>query len=300
MPVRVVTDSTADLPPEVAKAHGITVVPLNVQFGEESYRDGVDITPDQFYQRLVSSPRLPTTSQPSVGAFIEAYQGIAEGAEGIVSVHISGKLSGTCNSATQAQTELAETVPIEVVDTRQASLATGLVALAAARAAQAGGSFAEVAVEARRAAEEVSVLFMVDTLEYLQKGGRIGKAAAFLGGLLNVKPLLTIRDGEVHPLERARTRSRAVARLVELVRQAAPVRELAVMHSTTPEDAEELARRVAPLLSEGEVVMGGWAASSAPTRGPGCWAWGSGAPGRAAIALRRRSLWREPTGQNPG
>ena len=269
MPVRVVTDSTADLPPEVAKAHGITVVPLNVQFGEESYLDGVDITADQFYRLLVSSPRLPTTSQPSVGAFIEAYQGIAEGAEGIVSVHISGKLSGTCSSATQAQTELVGTVPIEVVDTRQASLATGLAALAAARAAQAGASFAEVAAEAHRAAGEVSVLFMVDTLEYLQKGGRIGKAAAFLGSLLNVKPLLTIRDGEVHPLERARTRARAVARLVELVRQAAPVRELAVMHSTTPEDAEDLARQVAPLLSEGQVLMGRLGSVVGTYAGPG-------------------------------
>jgi DegV family protein with EDD domain len=269
MPVRVVTDSTSDLPPELAEAQGITVVPLNVQFGEETYRDGVDISPDQFYQRLVSSPRLPTTSQPSVGAFIEAYQGVAEGAEGIVSVHISAKLSGTCNSATQAQTELASTVPIEVVDTRQASLATGLVALAAARAAQAGASLAEVAEEARKASGEVSVFFMVDTLEYLQKGGRIGKAAAFLGGLLNVKPLLTIRDGEVHPLERARTRRKAVARLLELVRQAAPVRELAVMHSTTPEDAEELARQVAPLLSEGQVLTGRLGSVVGTYAGPG-------------------------------
>ena len=150
MPVRVVTDSTADLPRDLAEAHGITVVPLNVQFSEETYRDSVDINADEFYQRLVSSPRLPTTSQPSVGAFMEAYQGVAEGADGIVSVHISAKLSGTCNSATQAQSELAQSLPIEVVDTRQASLAAGLVALAAARASQAGGTRAGSPGHARR------------------------------------------------------------------------------------------------------------------------------------------------------
>ena len=256
MAVRVITDSTADLPPELAADHGITVVPLNIHFGEEVYRDGLDISPDEFYQRLVSSPRLPTTSQPSVGAFMEAYQGVLEGAQGIVSVHISAKLSGTCNSALQAREELSGTVPIEVVDTGQASLGLGLAALAAARAAQSGGSFAEVVEEARRTAGQASVLFMVDTLEYLQKGGRIGKAAAFLGGILNIKPLLSIRDGEVHPLERARTRGKAVDRLMELVQEAMPLQELWAMHSTTPQEAQELAQRLAPCVPGGQVLVG--------------------------------------------
>ena len=120
MTVRVVTDSTADLPPDLAAEHGITVVPLNLHFGQETYLDGIDITPDQFYQRLTSGAQLPTTSQPSVGAFMEVYEGLREGAEGIVSVHISAKLSGTCNSANQAKAELSETITVEIVDTQLA------------------------------------------------------------------------------------------------------------------------------------------------------------------------------------
>ena len=269
MTLRVVTDSTADLPPEVAQGLGITVVPLNVHFGEQSFQDGLEITPDDFYRRLVSSSRPPTTSQPSVGAFLETYQGLSQETDGIVSVHISAKLSGTCNSALQAREELAGSLPIEVVDTGQASLGLGLVAMAAARAAQGGADMAETQAEARRAMEQVSVLFMVDTLEYLQKGGRIGKAAAFLGGILNIKPLLRIHDGEVHPLERARTRSKAVDRLVELIQEGAPYQELAVMHSTTPEDVQELARRLAPCVPGGQVLVGQLGSVVGTYAGPG-------------------------------
>ena len=269
MTVRVVTDSTADLPPDLAAEHGITVVPLNLHFGQETYLDGIDITPDQFYQRLTSGAQLPTTSQPSVGAFMEVYEGLREGAEGIVSVHISAKLSGTCNSANQAKAELSETITVEVVDTELASLGLGLAALAAAKAAQSGAGLAEVAAEARRAADETSVLFMVDTLEYLQKGGRIGKAAAFFGGLLNVKPLLTIQDGQVHPLERARTRSKAMGRLEEMLQAEAPIQQLAVMYTTTPDDANALAQRGAPLVAPEQPIIGRLGAVVGTYAGPG-------------------------------
>ena len=269
MTVHVVTDSTADLPPELAQGLGITVVPLNVHFGEQSFQDGLEITPDDFYQRLLASPRPPTTSQPSVGAFLDTYQRLGKEADGIVSVHISAKLSGTCNSALQAREELAGSLPVEVVDTGQASLGLGLVAMATARAAQGGADIAETQAEARRAMEQVSVLFMVDTLEYLQKGGRIGKGAAFLGGILNVKPLLCIHDGEVHPLERARTRSKAVDRLVELVQEEAPYQELAVMHTTTPDAAQELAQRLAPCVPGGQVLVGQLGSVVGTYAGPG-------------------------------
>ena len=269
MTVRVVTDSTADLPPDLAAEHGITVVPLNLHFGQETYLDGIDITPDEFYQRLTSSPQLPTTSQPSVGAFMEVYEGLREGAEGIVSVHISAKLSGTCNSANQAKAELSETVAIEIVDTQLASLGVGLAALAAARAAQAGAGLAEVAAEARRAADETRVLFMVDTLEYLQKGGRIGKAAAFFGGLLNVKPLLTIHEGQVHPLERARTRSKAMDRLEQMLQAEAPIQQLAVMCTTTPDDANAVAQRNAWLVAPEQPIIGRLGAVVGTYAGPG-------------------------------
>ena len=222
MTVRVITDSTADLPPEMAAELGIEVVPLNVHFGTDTFRDGIDLSADEFYERLVASSCPPTTSQPSVGAFLEVYQKALEGADGIVSVHISAKLSGTWNSAIQAREQLADPSRVQVVDTGQASMGLGWVAVAAARAAQAGASLEEVAREAQSTAEQVRVLFLVDTLEFLQKGGRIGKAQAMFGSVLSIKPLLTIQEGEVHPMERVRTRGKGVARLVQLVQEAAP------------------------------------------------------------------------------
>ena len=202
MTVRVVTDSTADIPPEIAAELGIDVVPLNVHFGTDTYRDNIDLSADEFYQRLVSSPRPPTTSQPSVGAFLEVYQKALGEADGIVSVHISAKLSGTWNSAVQAREQLDDSSRVQVVDTQQASMGLGWVAVTAAKAAQAGASLDEVASAAKSACEQVRVIFLVDTLEYLQKGGRIGKAQAMFGSVLAIKPLLTLQDGEVHPMER--------------------------------------------------------------------------------------------------
>ena len=175
MAVKVVTDSLADLPPELANALDITVVPLTVNFGLESYRDGIDITSSQFFNRLVSEKTLPTTAQPSVGAFAEVYADLASQGHDIVSIHASGLLSGTFNSATQAAKETAD-VGIELVDTFSVSLGEGLVAMEAARLAQAGGMLAEVAQAARETAPMVEIYFVVDTLEYLQKGGRIGRA----------------------------------------------------------------------------------------------------------------------------
>ena len=270
MTVRVVTDSTGDLPTEMAEELGIEVVPLNVHFGTDTYRDNIDITADEFYQRLVSSPRTPTTSQPSVGAFLEVYQKIlGEGADGIVSVHISAKLSGTWNSSVQAREQLDDPSKVEVVDTGQASMGLGWVAVAAAKAAQAGGSVEEVANAARSAAEGVQVLFLVDTLEFLQKGGRIGKAQAMFGSVLSIKPLLTLQDGEVHPLEKVRTRGKGVARLVQLVQEAAPLQRMAVLYTTTEDEARALAERLSPCVPSGEIVIGRLGTVVGTYAGPG-------------------------------
>ena len=269
MTVRVITDSTADLPPEVAAELGIEVVPLNVHFGTDTFRDGIDLSADEFYERLVASPRPPTTSQPSVGAFLEVYQKALEGADGIVSVHISAKVSGTWNSSVQAREQLSDPSQVTVVDTGQASMGLGWVAVAAARAAQAGASLEEVAGVARSAAEQVRVLFLVDTLEYLQKGGRIGKAQAMFGSVLSIKPLLTIQDGEVHPLERVRTRGKGVARLVQLVQEAAPLQTLAVLYTTTEDEARALAERLRPCVPSGEVIVGRLGTVVGTYAGPG-------------------------------
>ena len=269
MTVRVITDSTADLPPEMAAELRIEVVPLNVHFGTDTFRDGIDLSADEFYERLVASSRPPTTSQPSVGAFLEVYQKALEGADGIVSVHISAKVSGTWNSAVQAREQLSDSSKVTVVDTGQASMGLGWVAVAAARAAQAGASMDEVASLARSAAEQVRVLFLVDTLEYLQKGGRIGKAQAMFGSVLAIKPILTIQEGEVHPLERVRTRGKGVARLVQLVQEAAPLQSMAVLYTTTEDEARALAERLGPCVPSGQVIVGRLGTVVGTYAGPG-------------------------------
>ena len=255
MPVKVVTDSTADLPSALAKELGITVVPLNVHFGTEVYRDGVEIFPDEFYRRLVSSPRLPTTSQPTVGDFLRSYQELSQDTDEILSVHISAKLSGTMNSAVQAREQFQGDCRIEIMDSLQGSLGLGMAAIAAGRAAQRGAGLDEVVEETRRAIPQVRFFGLVDTLKYLEKGGRIGKAQAFAGSLLQIKPILTTMDGVVHPLERARSRAKGIERLCQLAQEHMPVDDLAVAYSTTPDEAQALAQRLKPLLPGGEVFV---------------------------------------------
>lgn len=270
MAVRVVTDSTSDLPPGLARELGITVVPLRVQFGEESYLDGVELGADEFYSRLARDPALPRTSQPSAGDFARVYAELAREAEGILSLHISSRLSGTHNSALQGR-EALEGIgcPIQVLDSLQVSLGLGLVALAAARAAREGASLDKVAQVARSTIPRVKVLCLVDTLEYLQKGGRIGSAQAFLGSLLRVKPLLSIQDGEVHPLERARTKARALERLEALIAAYDNIEEMGIVYSTGREEAEALARSLEARLPRERILMGRFGPVLGTYVGPG-------------------------------
>lgn len=240
MPVQVVTDSTADLPRELVESERIAVVPLTVRFGTEEFRDGIDITPDVFLQKLESSAVLPTTAQPSPKAFEAVYQEVLRRGEGAVSIHISGKLSGTMNSARLARQELGDPKGIAIVDSQWTSMALGLIVLAAAREAARGTGRDEVVATARSAMRRVRLLLFVDTLEYLQRGGRIGKAQAFLGGLLSVKPLITLRDGEVYPEERVRTRSRALERLRAWAAGLGDIEEFCALHIDSPGDAEAL------------------------------------------------------------
>ena len=255
MTVKVITDSTADLPPALAEDLGITVVPLNVHFGTEVYRDGVEITADEFYRRLVTASRLPTTSQPTPGDFLSAYDEMGQTTDEILSVHVSAKLSGTMNSATQAREEYGGACRIEIIDSLQGSMGLGMLAIAAAEAARRGDSLDDVVTETRAAIPKVGFIGLLDTLEYLEKGGRIGKAQAFMGSLLRIKPLLTIRDGEAHPLERARTRAKGVDRMCELVQAEMPLKDLAVVYTTTPDEARALAQRLQSFLPQGEVIL---------------------------------------------
>ena len=248
MAVRVVTDSASDLPSDLAESLGITVVPCNVNFGTETFKDGVDISADEFYRRLTEGPTLPTTSQPSIGDFAQVYDELGKDADGIVSVHVSSKLSGTHNSAVQGKAQSAAQCPIEVVDSAQACMGQGMVAMAAARVAAQGAGIGEVAEAARGAVPRSQLYFLVNTLEYLERGGRIGKAKALLGTILKIKPMLTVKDGEVHELGKARTFAKGVARLQEVARGSAPLESLCILHTTTPELAREIAASFNDLL----------------------------------------------------
>jgi DegV family protein with EDD domain len=248
MAVRIVTDSTCDLPPDLVAAHGITVVPLTVIFGDEDLEDGTGITPPAFYERLRTSPVLPRTSQPSVERFQQAYRAAgADGAE-IVSIHISSKLSGTLNSASVARETLKHDLHIDLIDSYNVSVGLGLIVLEAARAAARGAPLAEVVATARRAMDRVTVHVAVDTLEYLQRGGRIGRARSLIGSILSIKPILTVDQGEVAPFERVRTRARAHQRILEIAAAMPRAKEMFIAHGDLPTEAEAARERLRPQL----------------------------------------------------
>ena len=255
MAIKVVTDSTSDLPADVAESLGNEVVPLNIHFGSAVYKDRVLLMPDAFYDKLINGNILPTTSQPSVGEFIDVYERLGSDADGIVSVHISEKLSGTMNSARLASQQANADCPIEVVDTFQVSMGVGICAMEAAEVANSGGNMNQVILAARNAVTRSQCFFMLETLEFLQKGGRIGKAQALIGNLLKIRPMLILQEGEVHPLGRERTRRKGIAKLVDTVEELAPISGLAVMYSTGLDEAQTLAQNVSKFMIEGREPM---------------------------------------------
>jgi len=253
MTVRIVTDSSADLPADLVQQHGITVLPCYVVVDDQTFRDGVEINADDFYRRLQADGRTPTTAQPTVADFQEVYRDLARQGDQVLSIHVSGKLSGTLNSAEQAKASL-DGAEIELIDSQLASIPLGLAVLDAAVTASVGGSLQEVAEKVRQGLGLHHGLFALDTLEYLQKGGRIGKASAFLGSILHVKPILKLQDGEAHPVERPRNRERAMRRLVELASELAPVRRLAVIYSTDPDRMATLKQDLTELLPADQII----------------------------------------------
>ena len=285
--VKIVTDSTADLPPQIAQQLGITVVPVYVCFGEKVYRDGVDISQDEFYRKLIESPTHPTTSQPSPSDFANVYSKLSTETDEIVSIQVTSKLSGTYNSALQGR-ELAGTkCHIEVVDSLVVSMGLGLVAMAAARLAKAGASLPEVMDEVRQVIPRIRLLGVFDTLKYLLRSGRLGKAKALLGSMLNVKPLITMRDGELFPTGRVRTRSKGIERLFDLVKNTLNIQELAIVHSTTPDEAGSLKERIGSIFDKKRIYI----ARLGPALGV------HGGPGTLILALREKvsSIMEEAT-----
>ena len=242
--VAVVTDSVADLPPQVAEEFGITVVPLVVRFGTDLYRDGLDLDPDQFYGKLKSSRALPATSVPPPAAFADAYDRLAEKTDGIVVICLTSKLSATYQVALQAAGLMKKRCRIEVLDSQWAVMAQGFVAIAAAKAARAGASIDEVLGAARHAIQRVGMCAAFDTLEYLERGGRIGRAQALLGSLLKVNPIIGLRDGEVYPCARERSRARAIDYLYNFTERFSRVDGLAVEYATDRDEADSLIQRL--------------------------------------------------------
>ncbi|HCV00962.1 MAG: hypothetical protein CL897_05655 [Dehalococcoidia bacterium] len=249
MAVQVVTDSTSDISPGEASELGVRVVPLLVAFGEEVFRDRVDISPSEFYDRLVSSPEFPKTSQPSVEDFATVYREVAGEGDDIASIHVSSKLSGTLNSASVAsETSDLGTTRVELLDSYTAGVGLRAVVEAAAAHARKGAPLEEVTAVARSVMARSRVIVAVDTLEYLQKGGRLGRAAALVGGALRFKPILHLEGGEVAPLARVRSREKAIKRIEEEILEDLNMETLFLIYSDDDSGARDLIERISPRL----------------------------------------------------
>ncbi|CAJ1002089.1 MULTISPECIES: DegV family protein [Bacillales] len=261
MSIVILTDSASDIDQSLRESLGIVSVPLKVMFGEETYTDGVTITASAFYDKLKQSETLPTTSQPSPLDFAEAYRAIIDqhGKDvQIIAIMLSGAMSGTYQSALIARSMLEEQVDITVIDSRKASFVYGMICVEAARAAREGKTKQQILDMIDHFLHEVRVYFIVDTLEYLQKGGRIGKASALIGSLLNIKPILTLDEaGYVAPFDKVRGTKKALARVLEALKEYAgddPVK-MAVLHSAIPDDAADLLARVKQEFNVAEAYL---------------------------------------------
>jgi DegV family protein with EDD domain len=252
--VRIVTDSTSDIPPHLAQQLGIAVVPLSVIFGEDAYKENIDISPDLFYDKLVKSKELPTTSAPSVGDFLDTYREVLKETDEILSIHISSKLSATYNNACQAAAQLNdEGARIDVVDSKVVSLGMHFMARSAAVMAASGATIEAIQKRVEGMIPRMHIHILLDTLEYVRRGGRIGRARAFIGSMMRVKPILSIMDGEVHPGERVRTRSHALDRMFQIATSYPKIEEIGVAYSTNAQEAEAMKQRLEDAL-EGTVV----------------------------------------------
>jgi DegV family protein with EDD domain len=258
----------------------VTVVPEYLRFGDTVYRDRVDISEEEFYRKLLHDPVHPRTAQPSPQDFAGVYNKLSPEADGIISIHLSSKLSGTYDSAVQGKKMISKGCPIEIVDSQTVSIALGLVVIQASKMAKSGMSLQQIADELGRIIANVHMLILFDTLKYLAKGGRIGKAKALLGSVLNVRPLLTVRDGELVPSGQVRTRSKGMDLLLNFVKNAGEIQDLAVLHNTTPDDAQALVERTSSIFPKERTII----ARVGPALGV------HSGPGVLAIALRAKGL----------
>ncbi len=267
--VQIVTDSTADLPEKLVNEYNIAVVPLKVIFnGKETYRDGVDISTEQFYRRMVERHETATTSQPTPGEFASVYTSLS--AKSIISIHLSSAMSGTCQSARIAR-EMVPGADIEVIDSKSVSMGLGLIVLEAARAAGKGMTKGEILKIISDLQTRLQVFFIVDSLEYLARGGRIGMATAFLGTILNIKPLLYLSEGQVQPYEKIRGKTKAIERLAQIVEEKAAGQKIkcSIVHGMDPVGMEKFCQRIKARLHCAEPVISELGAVVGTHTGPG-------------------------------
>ncbi|MGD1120028.1 MAG: DegV family protein [Dehalococcoidales bacterium] len=253
MTVKIVTDTLSDITGDLAAKLDVTLVPLYVRFGEEIYRDRVDITSEDFYRRLVNEPKLPSTTQPTPNDFTAVYKKLAEETDEILVIVVSSKLSGTYQSAMQARDYLKGKCRVEIVDSLQVAMAEGLIVIAAAQAVKEGANLDRVADMARKAVPRSHLYAYFDTLKYLARGGRIGKAQGLLGSMLSVKPILTTRDGEMAPLTRVRSLNAGLDYLYNTAAGVPKIEGLAVEHTTTRADADKLVERLGKIYPKEKI-----------------------------------------------
>lgn len=268
--IKIVTDSGADIPRALVDELDIHIVPLTIHLDDEEFTDGVDLQPAEFYARLEKG-QMPRTTQPSPADFEAAFKQIQNEADAIVSIHLSSEISGTMQSARLAGDFDGITKPVHVVDGRSASLGHGLLAIEAARMAKDGASVDEILETLDGIVKRQQVLFLPDTLEYLQRNGRIGRASAFVGGLLNIKPLLHFDEGVVSPLERIRGKNRAVARMLDVIAEdvGSASARIGIIHGNAPSEAEQLAEQMRSRLNVHEMFVSQLGPTIGAHGGPG-------------------------------
>ena len=269
MTVKIVTDSVADLPSQVVNELGITVIPINIRFGEEVYRDGVDLTADEFYDKLKHSKIFPATSVPSPATFAQAYDKLAEETDEILAIMVSSRLSATYEVALQSIGLMKRKCRVEVIDSRTATMAQGFIVMKAAQAAKAGASLDEVMEVTRKNIPRVDFHAAFDTLEYLRRGGRIGKAQAFLGSLLKINPIVTLKDGVVEPAGRTRSRAKAIDHLYDFAASYSYIEEMAVEDTACPDDAEVLVKRLGAIFPRERIYRSKMTPAIGTHTGPG-------------------------------
>ncbi len=279
MNIKIITDSTADLPAELAKEFGIKVVPAYLRFGDTVYRDRINFTDDEFYEKMLDGAVYPVTEPAIPDDFANAYQETNREADGIISVHISGKISATCNAALMGKKIANVDCPIEVIDSTSISMGLGLLSIAAAEAARSANSFAEAVDQIRRMVPGLKMLGFFDSVKYLARGGRINRTAAFFGSVLNIKPMLTTKNGEIEPAGHINRRNTGIQRLYQFADNTCNIEDAAVVYSTAHAEAQEVAEHMRKMGSVKRVYL----AKMGPIIGA------HGGPGALLVAVRTKT-----------